>query len=286
MNTLQFAVFLTPRAADIGRLRENAQAAEAGFDYISVQDHPYVPDILDTFALIGALIGQTSRIRFMPNVANLPLRPPQMLAKASARPGPAFRRPVRAWPRRRARVAADRGPGRSGADSGRGRERESGSHRRAASPVATRPRRAIARCALSRDRAGPCAVAPHWHLARFPRPGNAGPARPQGRRLDHPPSRLATRPSRRRRTASTRSPGPQAGIPLAYAAPSSSSAWSPTFRTPQAAPGQDPVASRSAPLPTSGPRSAPSSRPASGSTPSTWFLSRTPPSRSASSARR
>jgi hypothetical protein len=31
MNTLQFAVFLTPPAAGIGRLRENARAAEAGF---------------------------------------------------------------------------------------------------------------------------------------------------------------------------------------------------------------------------------------------------------------
>jgi alkanesulfonate monooxygenase SsuD/methylene tetrahydromethanopterin reductase-like flavin-dependent oxidoreductase (luciferase family) len=43
-----------------------------------------LPDFLDTFALIGTLIGQTSRIRFMTNVANLPLRPPQMLAKTSA----------------------------------------------------------------------------------------------------------------------------------------------------------------------------------------------------------
>jgi hypothetical protein len=60
------------------RLRDNAQAAEAaetaGFDFISVQDHPYVPDFLDTFALIGTLIGVTSRIRFMTDVANLPLR--------------------------------------------------------------------------------------------------------------------------------------------------------------------------------------------------------------------
>jgi alkanesulfonate monooxygenase SsuD/methylene tetrahydromethanopterin reductase-like flavin-dependent oxidoreductase (luciferase family) len=85
MNELQFGVFLSPRAAGIGRLLDNAHAAEeAGFDFISVQDHPYIPDFLDTFALIGALIGQTDRIRFMPNVANLPLRPPQMLAKASA----------------------------------------------------------------------------------------------------------------------------------------------------------------------------------------------------------
>jgi alkanesulfonate monooxygenase SsuD/methylene tetrahydromethanopterin reductase-like flavin-dependent oxidoreductase (luciferase family) len=87
MDALQFGVFLSPRAADIGPLREHVQVAEAeaaGFDYVSIQDHPYVPDFLDTFALIGTLIGQTSRLRFMTNVANLPLRPAQMLAKTSA----------------------------------------------------------------------------------------------------------------------------------------------------------------------------------------------------------
>jgi alkanesulfonate monooxygenase SsuD/methylene tetrahydromethanopterin reductase-like flavin-dependent oxidoreductase (luciferase family) len=85
MNPLQFGVFLSPRVADIERLADNVRAAEAaGFDYVSVQDHPYVPDFLDTFALIGAMIGRTSVIRFMPNVANLPLRPPQMLAKTAA----------------------------------------------------------------------------------------------------------------------------------------------------------------------------------------------------------
>ena len=42
MAALQFGVFLTPRAADPGRLRDNAQAAEAaGFDFISVQDRPH-----------------------------------------------------------------------------------------------------------------------------------------------------------------------------------------------------------------------------------------------------
>jgi alkanesulfonate monooxygenase SsuD/methylene tetrahydromethanopterin reductase-like flavin-dependent oxidoreductase (luciferase family) len=85
MDRLQFGVFLDPRAADVGRLRDYVQEAEAaGFDYVSIQDHPYVPDFLDTFALIGTLIGQTSRLRFMTNVANLPLRPAQMLAKSSA----------------------------------------------------------------------------------------------------------------------------------------------------------------------------------------------------------
>jgi alkanesulfonate monooxygenase SsuD/methylene tetrahydromethanopterin reductase-like flavin-dependent oxidoreductase (luciferase family) len=85
MDRLQFGVFLDPRAADIGRLRDYVQEVEAaGFDYVSVQDHPYVPDFLDTFALIGTLIGETSRLRFMPNVANLPLRPAPMVAKTSA----------------------------------------------------------------------------------------------------------------------------------------------------------------------------------------------------------
>jgi alkanesulfonate monooxygenase SsuD/methylene tetrahydromethanopterin reductase-like flavin-dependent oxidoreductase (luciferase family) len=85
MDRLQFGVFLDPRAADIGRLRDYVQEVEAaGFDYASIQDHPYVPDFLDTFALIGTLIGETSRLWFMPNVANLPLRPAQMLAKTSA----------------------------------------------------------------------------------------------------------------------------------------------------------------------------------------------------------
>jgi alkanesulfonate monooxygenase SsuD/methylene tetrahydromethanopterin reductase-like flavin-dependent oxidoreductase (luciferase family) len=85
MSGPQFGVFIAPNAADIGRLRENVQVAEAaGFDFVSFQDHPYVPDFLDTFALIGTLIGETSRLRFLTDVANLPLRPAQMLAKTSA----------------------------------------------------------------------------------------------------------------------------------------------------------------------------------------------------------
>ena len=85
MNELQFGVFLSPRAADLAQTRDNVHAAEAaGLDFVSMQDHPYAPDFLDTFAFIGTLIGQTSRIRFLTDVANLPLRPPQMLAKAAA----------------------------------------------------------------------------------------------------------------------------------------------------------------------------------------------------------
>jgi alkanesulfonate monooxygenase SsuD/methylene tetrahydromethanopterin reductase-like flavin-dependent oxidoreductase (luciferase family) len=85
MNPVQFGVFITPQHADIQRLHDLVHAAEAsGLDYVSIQDHPYSPQFLDTFALIGTLLGRTSRLRFMPNVANLPLRPPAMLAKTSA----------------------------------------------------------------------------------------------------------------------------------------------------------------------------------------------------------
>src|SRR3981081_518686 len=85
MNPIEFGVFIAPKQSDIERLIEHVHTAEAcGFDYVSIQDHPYSPAFLDTFALIGTLIGQTSHLRFMPNVANLPLRPPAMLAKTSA----------------------------------------------------------------------------------------------------------------------------------------------------------------------------------------------------------
>ena len=85
MNPVLFGVFLSPNAAGIGLLREQVQIAErTGFDYVSIQDHPYAPTFLDTLALIGYLLGQTGRLRFMPNVANLPMRPAPMLAKASA----------------------------------------------------------------------------------------------------------------------------------------------------------------------------------------------------------
>ena len=85
MNDLLFGLFLNPSRARVASIVANSRAAEqAGFDYISVQDHPYVSELLDPLVLIGALIGSTERIRFMTNVSNLPLRPPAMLAKAAA----------------------------------------------------------------------------------------------------------------------------------------------------------------------------------------------------------
>ncbi|MEA2213061.1 MAG: hypothetical protein QOF83_3009 [Solirubrobacteraceae bacterium] len=82
---LRFGVFLAPAAQDPRAILERARAAErAGFDYISIQDHPYLPEFLDTLGLIAYLAGKTQRVRLMTNVVNLPLRPAPMLAKASA----------------------------------------------------------------------------------------------------------------------------------------------------------------------------------------------------------
>jgi alkanesulfonate monooxygenase SsuD/methylene tetrahydromethanopterin reductase-like flavin-dependent oxidoreductase (luciferase family) len=55
-----------------------------GWDYVAVQDHPYVDRFVDTWTLITHLAATTRRVRFVTDVASLPLRPPAMLAKAAA----------------------------------------------------------------------------------------------------------------------------------------------------------------------------------------------------------
>ena len=80
----RFGVSLPP-STNFAHTREVAIAAdEAGLDLIGVQDHPYAPGFLDTFVVVGDLLSATRRIRVFPDVANLPLRPPAMLAKTAA----------------------------------------------------------------------------------------------------------------------------------------------------------------------------------------------------------
>ena len=78
-----FGYFLIPNAAD--PLLDTAREIEArGLDWIGIQDHPYQRRFVDTWALLGAIAAATSRVGFFPDVANLPLRPPAIMAKASA----------------------------------------------------------------------------------------------------------------------------------------------------------------------------------------------------------
>lgn len=82
---VRFGVFLTPDASQPGRLLELARLAdELGFDSIGVQDHPYQRRFLDTWTLLTAIAIRTNKIQVFPDVANLPLRPPAILAKAAA----------------------------------------------------------------------------------------------------------------------------------------------------------------------------------------------------------
>jgi alkanesulfonate monooxygenase SsuD/methylene tetrahydromethanopterin reductase-like flavin-dependent oxidoreductase (luciferase family) len=81
-RTVELGISLVPNRSDLALLRELARSAdELGLDLVGIQDHPYQWRYLDTFSLIGDLVAKTERIRFFPDVANLPLRLPAMLAK-------------------------------------------------------------------------------------------------------------------------------------------------------------------------------------------------------------
>src|SRR3954453_5651783 len=83
--TVEFGIFPVPNAAEPDELLGRVIAAEqAGLDLVGIQDHPYQRRFLDTWSLIPFLAARTNRIRFFPDVANLPLRPPAVLAKAAA----------------------------------------------------------------------------------------------------------------------------------------------------------------------------------------------------------
>ncbi len=78
-------VFLTPEAARAEELVAVARAAdEEGLSYVAVQDHPYQRRFLDTWTLLSYLAAATQRVGLLPDVANLPLRPPAVLAKSAA----------------------------------------------------------------------------------------------------------------------------------------------------------------------------------------------------------
>jgi len=82
---MQVGIFVVPDAA---RSRETIEIAEtadrAGLDVIAIQDHPYQRRFLDTWTLLSFLAARTQRITLMPDVINLPLRLPTMIAKSAA----------------------------------------------------------------------------------------------------------------------------------------------------------------------------------------------------------
>jgi alkanesulfonate monooxygenase SsuD/methylene tetrahydromethanopterin reductase-like flavin-dependent oxidoreductase (luciferase family) len=80
---IKFGYFLVPNA-DAPLLSVAQEVERLGLDYVAIQDHPYQRRFVDTWALLSMIAATTSRIGLFPDVANLPLRPPTVMAKAAA----------------------------------------------------------------------------------------------------------------------------------------------------------------------------------------------------------
>ena len=83
--SLQFGISISPATRDFGDAMTHAKLADSlGLDLLTAMDHPYNRHLLDTMTLLTAVATTTERIHIGTNVANLPLRPPAMLAKQTA----------------------------------------------------------------------------------------------------------------------------------------------------------------------------------------------------------
>jgi alkanesulfonate monooxygenase SsuD/methylene tetrahydromethanopterin reductase-like flavin-dependent oxidoreductase (luciferase family) len=84
-SDLRFGISLVPATERLDRIRELVRVADdAALDLVGIQDHPYQHHFLETWSLIATLLAETRRISFFTDVANLPLRPPSVMAKAAA----------------------------------------------------------------------------------------------------------------------------------------------------------------------------------------------------------
>lgn len=84
-HALEFGAFVTPSSADAVNVVELAVLADrSGLDLVTFQDHPYLSKFLDTWTLLSFVAARTSRVRLAPNVLDLPLRPPAVVARAVA----------------------------------------------------------------------------------------------------------------------------------------------------------------------------------------------------------
>ncbi|UBV21897.1 LLM class flavin-dependent oxidoreductase [Mycolicibacterium fortuitum] len=81
---LQFGLFVTPRADMLDNTLALAALADRHLDFIAVQDHAYQAKFLDSWALMATVLARTQRVKVIPDVASLPLRPPAVLAKTAA----------------------------------------------------------------------------------------------------------------------------------------------------------------------------------------------------------
>jgi alkanesulfonate monooxygenase SsuD/methylene tetrahydromethanopterin reductase-like flavin-dependent oxidoreductase (luciferase family) len=82
---VRIGIFVVPDATDPAATVDAIVAADrAGVDLVGVQDHPYQRRFFDTWTLLSYVAGRTERIGLVPDVVNLPLRLPSVLAKSAA----------------------------------------------------------------------------------------------------------------------------------------------------------------------------------------------------------
>ena len=82
---VRIGIFVVPDATDPNATVDAIVAADrAGVDLVGVQDHPYQRRFFDTWTLLSYVAGRTERIGLVPDVVNLPLRLPSVLAKSAA----------------------------------------------------------------------------------------------------------------------------------------------------------------------------------------------------------
>src|SRR5215212_139211 len=84
-HDLAFGTFITPqnqRPDDVVALAQLTE--QAGLDLATFQDHPYQSAFLDVWTLMSWVAAQTETLRVAPNVLNLPLRQPAVLARSAA----------------------------------------------------------------------------------------------------------------------------------------------------------------------------------------------------------
>jgi alkanesulfonate monooxygenase SsuD/methylene tetrahydromethanopterin reductase-like flavin-dependent oxidoreductase (luciferase family) len=81
-HPLRFGTLIEPAIDDPMAVLDLAAVTErAGLDLVSVGDRPLWPERLDTFTLLAAVAAHTTTVGLLSNLANLPLRPPAMLAQ-------------------------------------------------------------------------------------------------------------------------------------------------------------------------------------------------------------
>src|ERR1700758_3193986 len=82
---LKLGIFVVPDATDAAStVAQIIKADRSGLDIVGVQDHPYQWRFFDTWTLLAYVAGRTERVRLVPDVLNLPLRLPTLIAKSVA----------------------------------------------------------------------------------------------------------------------------------------------------------------------------------------------------------